>query len=184
MEVRTVKAKPKRANPIENDTKNKKSLTRQALEKVDLSKATRHSSGALIIDPKDIPTVRDPDAPIYKSMEEQTMDALNDTIKRKQAEFKFVMDNLRAQSEVNKKILREHGIDPDPIPEGGVVDFNKELESFKLSESEDLEAELDREIALTQVNANAAGLRYSNAPIDDIDDEEFDRIMEEIDKNS
>lgn len=182
MEVRTIKAKPKKATLTESKPE-KKSLTRQALEAVDLSKATRHSSGALIIDPSDIPTVKDPDAPVYKSMEEQTMDALNEAIDRKKAEFKFVMDNLRAQSDVNKKILREHGIDPDSIPEGEIVDFNKELESFKLSESEDLEAELDREIAATQV-AGDAGFRYEGAPVDDIDDEEFDRIMEEIDKKS
>lgn len=183
MEIRTVKAKPKKKTTLFEEKPGKeKSLAKQALEKVDLSNAKVHSSGALIIDPMYIPTVKDPDAPEYKSMEEQTMDALDDVIKRKQAEFKFVMDNLKAQSDVNKKILREHGIDPDSIPEGEIIDFNKELESFKLSESEDLEAELDREIAATQVEESSRGFRYEGAPVDDIDDEEFDKIIEELDK--
>lgn len=181
MEVHTIKAKPKKSSALENNS-NKKSLTRQALENVDLSKATRHSSGALIIDPKDIPAVKDPDAPVFKTMEEQTMDALHATIERKKNEFKYVIENLRAQSEVNKKILREHGIDPDNIPEGEEVDFDKALSELKLSESEDLEAALDRDIAAVQIDARIMSL--GSAPVDDIDDKEFDRIMKEIDKNS
>lgn len=157
----------------------------KAIDGID-STGAREVDGKKIITPDMIPNIPDPDAPKPRFMKEEEMSKLHSAIDRKQAEYKEAMDELRAQSEANKKILEARGVKFD---EHGnpIGDIN--LDEVQLTEEEDMEAALDAEIRQetksrqgTILIAPGAPMSDPNHELEEINEDEFAELMREDDK--
>ena len=135
------------------------------------------NDGTRVINPKDIPNIKDPNAPEPRIMEDEVKEQLHDVITRKQQEAREEIQQMIAESEINERLAEENGITFD---ENGNA-IGEDGQAATLSEDDELEAALDVELA----NMSAGRL---NPPHEDdheyekVDDEEFDKVMSDFDK--
>ena len=166
----------------EEDTNNTPTTdAKRVSDAVDMVTANTESEllndGTRVINPKDIPNIKDPNAPEPRIMEDEVKEQLHDVITRKQQEAKEEIQQMIAESEINERLAEENGITFD---ENGNA-IGEDGQAATLSEDDELEAALDVELA----NMSAGRL---NPPHEDdheyekVDDEEFDKIMSDFDK--
>ena len=155
--------------------------TNRISDAVDMVTANTESEllndGTRVINPKDIPNIKDPNAPEPRIMEDEVKEQLHDVITRKQQEAREEIQQMIAESEINERLAEENGITFD---ENGNA-IGEDGQAATLSEDDELEAALDVELA----NMSAGRL---NPPHEDdheyekVDDEEFDKVMSDFDK--
>lgn len=132
----------------------------------------KNQNGVMILDINSLPETEDPEAPDVRSMEEKTMEALHSTIERKKKEFIEEMEILEEQSKINERIAREKGIN---------IENEDEVNGMELSEDEDLEAQLDMEIAMESSGYSSQSLERPNVELKDVDDSVFDSMINAFD---
>ena len=136
------------------------------------------ADGTKVIDPKDIPNIKDPNEEGPTIMEDQVKTQLHDIITKKQQEAREEIQQMMAESEINEKIAEENGIQFDEEGNAIVEDGSAAEE---LGEDVELEAALDKELA----GMSAGRL---NPPHEDdhqyeqVDDEEFEKMMNDFDQ--
>lgn len=155
---------------------------------IDTSNAEVLPNGERIIDPSMIPDLRPENEKEIKSIEEQEIETLHDVITRKQEEARAEMEHFIAESEANERMIAEKNLKLDA--NGNVVD--QEGTIAERTEDEDLEAELDKEIAMAERVEGKVTLpknidNVPAAPMSDptyeasVSDDEFDKMMEDMD---
>ena len=133
--------------------------------------------GTRVIDPKNIPNIKDPNEESSVVMEDQIKSKLHDVITQKQKEAKEEIEQMIAQSEINEKLAEQNHITFDE--DGNAI--GEDGGEATVSEDDELEAALDMELA----NMSAGRL---NPPHEDdhvyeqVDDEEFGKMMNDFDK--
>ena len=161
----------------EEDTNNAPTTdAKRVSDAVDMVTANTESEllndGTRVINPKDIPNIKDPNAPEPRIMEDEVKEQLHDVITRKQQEAREEIQQMIAESEINERLAEENGITFD---ENGNA-IGEDGQAATLSEDDELEAALDVELA----NMSAGRL---NPPHEDdheyekVDDEEFDKVI-------
>ena len=136
------------------------------------------ADGTKVIDPKDIPNIKDPNEEGPTIMEDQVKMQLHDIITKKQQEAREEIQQMMAESEINEKIAEENGIQFDE--EGNAIGEDGSA-AEELGEDAELEAALDKELA----GMSAGRL---NPPHEDdhqyeqVDDEEFEKMMNDFDQ--
>lgn len=169
----------------ESDEEKKK--RKALLDSIDAKGAEVLPNGEKIIDPSMIPNLKTEEDDT-KSIEEETMDTLHDVITRKQQEAREELEMFMAESEINEKMIAERNLQING--EGNVVESDGTV--AERTEDEDLEAELDKEIAMAE-NVEGKVVLPDNidnipgAPMSDpsyethVSDDEFDKMMSDMD---
>lgn len=132
----------------------------------------KNHNGVMILDVNSLPETEDPEAPDTKSMEEKTMEALHSAIERKKEEYKEEMKILEEQSKINERIAKEKGID---------IGNEDEVNNMEFSEDEDLEAQLDMEIAMEESGAGRLNVERPDIQLEDVDDSVFESLISNFD---
>ena len=133
--------------------------------------------GTRVIDPKNIPNIKDPNEESPVVMEDQVKSKLHDVITQKQKEAKEEIEQMIAQSEINEKLAEQNHITFDE--DGNAI--GEDGGEATVSEDDELEAALDMELA----NMSAGRLNpphEDNHTYEQVDDEEFDKMMNDFDK--
>lgn len=165
----------------ETSQKDEQKPVNKVADAVDLVTANTEAEvlkdGTRVIDPKNIPNIKDPNEESPVVMEDQIKSKLHDVITQKQKEAKEEIEQMIAQSEINEKLAEQNNIifdeDGNAIGEDGG--------EATVSEDDELEAALDMELA----NMSAGRLNpphEDNHTYEQVDDEEFDKMMNDFDK--